>query len=62
MLSDTFCILGIVDTNYSCSFILPEGSGVSLGYHNITIQALRDEIVYGEIIERFFVFRSTCFI
>ena len=54
-----FCILGIVDTNYSCSFIL---SGVSSGYHIITIQALLDEIVYGEIIERFFVFTSMWFI
>ena len=51
-----------MNTNYSCSFILSESSGVSLGYHNITIQALRDEIVYGEIAERFFVLRSTCFI
>lgn len=60
--SDKFCILGIVNTNYGCSFILSESSGVSVGYHNITIQALRDEIIYGEITERFFVFISTCFI
>lgn len=51
-----FCILGIVNNNYSCSFLL-EGSGVSLGYHSITIQTLLGGIVYGEITERFFVFR-----
>ena len=36
---------------------MSESSGVSLGYHNI---ALLDEIVYGEITKKFFVFRSTC--
>ena len=58
--SDKFCNLGIVGTNYSCSIRFSESVGV--GYHDITIQALRDEIVYGEITERFFVFRSMCFI
>ena len=52
-----FCTLGIMDNNYSCSFLLPEGSGVSLGYHSITIQTLLNEVVYGEITERFLVFR-----
>ena len=60
ILSDKFCNLGIVGTNYSCSIRLSESVGV--GYHDITIQALRDEIVYGEITEIFFVFRSMCFI
>ena len=57
ILSDKFCNLGIVGANYSCSIRLSESVGV--GYHDITIQALRDEIVYGKITERFFVFRST---
>ena len=52
-----FCTLGIMGNNYSCSFLLPEGSGVSLGYHSITIQTLLGEVVYGEITERFLVFR-----
>ena len=51
-----FLYLEIVDTTYICSFLLPDSSGVSLGYHNITIQVLLDETVYGEITERFFVF------
>ena len=51
-----------MDTNHSCSFILSDSSGVSLDYHNITIQALLDEIVHGEITERFFIFRSMWFV
>lgn len=48
-----------MDTTYSCSFLLHNNS-VSLGYHTITIQALLNEIVYGEITERIFVFRRMC--
>ena len=52
-------ILGNMDATYSCNFLLHNNS-VSLGYHNITIQALLNEIVYGEITERIFVFRRMC--
>ena len=45
-------------TNYSCSF-LRNSDEVSLGHHDITIQALLNNTVYGEITERFFVFQST---
>ena len=49
--------LGIADNDHCCSFSLPEGSNISLGYHYITIQTLLDEVVYGETTERFFVFK-----
>ena len=45
-----------MDTTYRCSFLLHDGN-VPLGYHNVTIQALLNEIVYGEITEKIFVFR-----
>ena len=48
-----------MDTTYSCSFLLNNNS-VSSGYHTITIQALLNEIVYGEIMQRIFVFRRMC--